>query len=118
LGSRLSPRRCASSASACGASRFSGLLCHAVSRSPPGGRRLSLPHCEDRCAAQHKPTAYVRDGSKREFSHFELMSASPASSRHWIANASAAVCHEETYAVQQKTNPRSFRRRGCARQFL
>src|SRR5262249_37987668 len=35
-----------------------------------------------------------RDSTKREFPHFGLMSASSASSGHWVANASAAVCQE------------------------
>src|SRR6516164_9839916 len=35
--------------------------------------------------------AYDRLGSKREFPHFGLMSASSASSGHWVANASAAL---------------------------
>jgi hypothetical protein len=38
--------------------------------------------------------AYVGSGSKREFPHFGPMSASSASSGHWVANASAALCQE------------------------
>jgi hypothetical protein len=57
---------------------------------PQGGNKVRTR------AVQYFGRAAVRCGSKREFPHFGLMSASSASSRHWIANASAAVCQEET----------------------
>jgi hypothetical protein len=41
-------------------------------------------------------SVFTQPGSKREFPHFGLMSASSASSRHWIANASAAVCQQRS----------------------
>jgi len=52
-------------------------------------------------APQQSRAAHVRCGSKREFPHFGLMSASSASSGHWVANASAALCHKPTHAPQQ-----------------
>jgi len=65
-------RCCVSASSACAAavSRVSGLLCRAISRSPPGARgTFNLPHREGRCAAQQAR-------SKREAAPFRLMSAS------------------------------------------
>jgi hypothetical protein len=41
-------------------------------------------------ALQQSMSSNVCMGSKREFPHFGLMSASSASSGHWVANASAA----------------------------
>src|SRR5262249_58954951 len=51
---------------------------------------------------------YVGSGSKREFPHFGLMSASSASSGHWVANASAALCRyccKSPFAQVTKNSP-------------
>ena len=54
-------------------------------------------------ALQQSMSSNVCMGSKREAAFFGLMSASSASSGHWVANASAALCHVWTApAVQGK----------------
>ena len=66
-------------------------------------RRLGVKDCTltegRRLFRQHR--------SKREFPHFGLMSASSASSGHWVANASAALVESRMGAVAWAMRQRS-----------
>ena len=57
-----------------------------------------------------------RFGSKREFPHFGLTSASSTSSGHWVANASAALCQKLPRAGAAKGRSVRLARRHWQRQ--
>ena len=79
------PHCCASVPSACVAaasSQVSGLLCRAVSRSPPGGDGVSLAHSQARCAGQQNWVADVRIGSQPAVKLNQQVLSIP-NSRHW-----------------------------------